>query len=436
LKALKVIYCNLLNSESDTKAHYTENVAIGISGSHIKFIVPKKEVPKLPIDTETYDYSQMIALPAFFDMHFHWVQDDVREMPKDNLLDWLKNYTWPTEANFAKKKYSSDKAQSFAKKMLQLGTMGGGCFSSIHAHAVDDALKYFKGEFIVGNVLMTMNSPDYLTQTPRQALDSVKKLSAKYKERYALTPRFAPTTHPHVMNEAAMIARLNKSFTQSHLAETKEEIDYVLELFHKLPGFEKVKTYTEIYERCGILGPQTIMGHGIYLDETELKMLAKTKTHLAHCPSSNAPISQKGLGSGLFDFEKTEKAKISWALASDIGAGPHLSMIDVMNSFVVQNKKKNNGATWTKALYRSTLKGAEILQCGQTHGSLHAKKMANLIFVEKPQAKTQDVEDLLSHIFFVPQNRREECDLKLLKVFFQGSLVGQSASAALLHTPN
>jgi guanine deaminase len=423
LKALKVIYCNVLNCESDTRAYYLENVAIGISGDLIKFIVPKKETPKLPKDTVIHDFSKMIAMPAFFDMHFHWVQDDVREMAKDNLLDWLKHYTWPNEAKFSQKKYSSEKSQAFAKKMLELGTMGGGCFSSIHTHAVEDALKYFKGEFVVGNVLMTMNSPDYLTQSPREAIDSVKKLATKYKERYAMTPRFAPTTHPHVMNEAAIIARLNKSFTQSHLAETKEEIDYVLALFHKLPGFEKVKTYTEIYERCAILGPKTIMGHGIYLSDSELKMLSKTKTHLAHCPSSNAPISHKGLGSGLFDFEKAEQAKVSWALASDIGAGPYLSMVDVMNSFVHQNKKKHNGATWTKAFYRSTLKGAEILQCEKTHGTLHPKKVANIIFVEKPTAAFQDIEELLHHIFSIPETKREECDLKVINVCFQGNLV-------------
>lgn len=34
---------------------------------------------------------------------------------------------------------------------------------------------------------------------------------------------------------------------------------------------------------------------------------------------------------------KTEHHDILWALASDIGAGPFLSMFDVMRSFVKQN---------------------------------------------------------------------------------------------------
>jgi guanine deaminase len=419
---LKVIQCSVLNTESDTKAQYYEDVAIGISDKKIIFIRPAKEIAKLKVPHELIDLKKFIALPAFFDMHFHWVQDDVREMPKDNLLDWLKNYTWPTENKFKDKKFSHQGARSFAQKLLAQGTMGGGCFSSIHSHSVEDALKFFQGEFIVGNVLMTMNSPDYLTMTVKESLKSVEKLSQKYKDAYALTPRFAPTTHPHLMIDAMSIAKKNQSFVQSHLAETKQEIEYVLDLYKKIPGFEKIKSYTEIYSKCALLGPKTIMGHGIYLSEDELSLLAKSKTHLAHCPTSNAPISRRGLGSGLFDFVRAEKNKISWALASDIGAGPYLSMIDVMNSFVKQNKKKNNGATWTKALYRSTLKGAEILQKAKTHGSLNVGKAANLIFVEKPKTKLQNTEELLERIFSVPETRREECELKIFHVCYQGVL--------------
>ena len=102
------------------------------------------------------------------------------------------------------------------------------------------------------------------------------------------------------------------------------------------------------------------MGHGIHLSSSELSMLKKTKTAIAHCPTSNAPISKKGLGSGLFDLKTISKNKIRWALGSDIGAGPYLSMVDVMNSFVSQHKKQGL-ANYTRAFYRATLAGEEII---------------------------------------------------------------------------
>ena len=72
-------------------------------------------------------------LPPFYDTHFHWVQDDVRDMPKASLLEWLEKYTFPEEARYADPEYAEAKAQFFWKRILATGTAGGLCYSSIHA---------------------------------------------------------------------------------------------------------------------------------------------------------------------------------------------------------------------------------------------------------------------------------------------------------------
>ena len=64
-----------------------------------------------------------------------------------------------------------------------------------------------------------------LSQTKEQAVALVKKLSAKYKSKYALTPRFAIATDPETMKETSKLAKKEKCFMQSHLCETKNEID-------------------------------------------------------------------------------------------------------------------------------------------------------------------------------------------------------------------
>lgn len=369
------------------------------------------------------DYSDYLLLPGFYDMHFHWVQDDVRLMPKDSLLTWLSTYTWPYESKFKSKRYTKQRVKRFAQELASVGTLGGACYSSLHGHTVDEALDHFVGDFIVGNVLMTMNSPTYLLQTKKNALEIIREKAKKFKSRYAMTPRFAPTTHPEVMKEGAKIARKNHSFIQTHLSETPQEIDYVLSMYRELPGFEDVTSYTEIYQRCDILGAQTIMGHGIHLSPKELTLLKKTKTKIAHCPTSNAPVKQGGLGSGLFDFIKTEKAKIDWALASDIGGGPFLSMFDVMRSFVAQNKK-NQQATYQKALYRSTLAGAKMLGLEQTSGSLDKEKFANFIAVESPKKKKgESAETVLEQLIKTcAKNRAGYSDLVEM-TYFKGELI-------------
>ena len=373
----------------------------------------------------TTAFDDGVILPAFFDMHFHWVQDDVRAMPKDSLLQWLDLYTFPTETKFADAGYAKQKARDFFHKLMRAGTLGGACYSSIHEHALDAAMNEVTGDFVIGNVLMNENSPEALTQTPKESLALTKRLIKKYGRRFVFTPRFAISTDPKVMKEGSKLADQAKCFKQSHLSETPGEIDFVLELYRQKKGFEKVANYTEIYAKTGMLGKRSLMGHGIHLSKSELELLHKTKTAIIHCPTSNAAIEEKGLGSGLFDFKKIEKANVRWALGSDIGGGPFLSMFDVMRSYVDQNlRAKVKGATYIKALYRATLAGAELLELEKKTGNLNPKKQPNFIVVAHPSEETpKTAEALLESLVTIHANEREQYDSMVDFVCYQGRVL-------------
>lgn len=429
---LNFYIATILNPQSDDKCDYFPNGLLITEKNgktvKIKDILPlekgvKKYGPKMTAKNTT-DFGQSVIMPGFFDMHFHWVQDDVREMPKDSLLGWLEKYTFPAEMKFKDKKYAKTKAEGFFKKLTQHGTIGGACYSSIHEHAINAAMKSAKGHFVIGNVLMNMNSPEELTQTEEESLSLTKRLINKHGKRHCFTPRFAITTTPKVMKEGSKLADKAGCFKQTHLSETPQEIDFVLSIYRKLPGFEKVKSYTEIYEKTGMLGKRSLMGHGIHLSPKELATLSKTQTSVIHCPTSNAPWKELGLGSGLFDFKKVEKAKVKWALGSDIGGGPFLSMFDVMRSFVDQNsKKKVKGATFVKALYRSTLAGAEIMGLGKVSGNLNKGKEASFIVVPFDAKKASpDAESLLKHLIEPHKKQRNKYADLVKQVYLNGQL--------------
>lgn len=429
---IKIYLCSFLNPISDTKCEFVRVGAIAIKNKNFFAKGDAYEILKKfeNQNIQIINIADKLIMPTFFDMHFHWVQDDVRLMPKDSLLEWLSKFTWPYEEKFKSIDYTKKKVVRFSKELLAVGTLGGACYASIHSHTVEMAIDQFKGDFVIGNVLMTMNSPKYLIQTEKNAIDTVKKLSAKYKSKYALTPRFAPTTSPVVMKATAKIAKKNKSFIQTHLSETENEISYVKSIYKNIKGFEKTKSYTDIYNKCGILSPKTIMGHGIYLSKEELLLLKKTKTSIAHCPTSNAPIKEKGLGSGLFNFKLIEKNKIQWALGSDIGGGPYLSMFDVMRSFVLQNKmKKVTGASFIKALYRATLAGAKILNVEKSNGNLEKNKWANFIVVTAPKRKTgESAEDILQSLVTPLKKDRTASGNLVEMTFYNGEKVYSRSS--------
>ncbi len=430
---LNFFIATLLNPQNDQRCDYYAHGLLVTEGrgaaSRIKDILPLENGIKKygPIMTKanTKDFGHSVIMPGFFDMHFHWVQDDVREMPKDSLLEWLEKYTFPAEMKFKNKTYALKKAKDFFSKLTKHGTVGGACYSSIHEHAVDAAIKKAQGHFVIGNVIMNMNSPKDLTQTEVASLELTERLIKKHGKKHCFTPRFAITTTPKVMKKGSQMADKAGCFKQTHLSETPQEIEFVLSLYKKIPGFEKVSSYTEIYEKTGMLGKRSLMGHGIHLSPKELSTLNRTKTSIIHCPTSNAPIREKGLGSGLFNFKKVEKAEVRWALGSDIGGGPFLSMFDVMRSFVVQNTKAGiSGGTFVKALYRSTLAGAEIMGIHKASGNLNKGKEATFIVVPLPGHKMPlDSEDLLKRLVGAHKNKREEYSELVSEVYLQGQRI-------------
>lgn len=419
----------ILNPLNDKKCEFYPSGVLVIKGkgetSKVLEILPSdkaaRKYGKHMNESNLKKFSGSVIVPGFYDMHFHWVQDDVRQMPKDSLLQWLEKYTFPTEMKFARKSFASKKAKGFFKKLSSVGTLGGACYSSIHEHAVEEAMKHVKGDFLIGNVLMNMNSPQKLTQQEEEAIGLTRRLIKKFGKRYVFTPRFAISTSPKVMKEGSKLADKAGCFKQSHLSETPNEIDFVLSLYRQIPGFEDVKSYTEIYQRTGMLGSRSLMGHGIHLSDSELKILHKTKTVLVHCPTSNAPIKQHGLGSGLFDFRKIEKAKIRWALGSDIGGGPFLSMLDVMQSFVEQNHKKGiQEATYVKALYRATLAGADILGIGKKAGNFSKGKEANFVVIPLQGKIPASAEEVLKQLISPNRRRRINYESMVEYVCYRG----------------
>jgi guanine deaminase len=173
-----------------------------------------------------------------------------------------------------------------------------------------------------------------------------------------------------------------------------------------------------------MLGKRSLMGHGIHLSPKELGILKKTQTTIVHCPTSNAPLKEQGLGSGLFDFKKVERSGVKWALGSDIGGGPFLSMFDVMRSFVDQNKRKKiAGASYTKALYRSTLAGAEIMGLGKKSGNLNKGKEASFIVVPLPDLKMPTDPEILLQKLIEPHKKQRNKYAEIVKeVYLNGRL--------------
>ncbi len=355
-------------------------------------------------------------LPPFSDIHFHWVQDRVSSMAKGRLLDWLENFVFPEEQKFSDVSFTRQRALEFSEKLFRCGTLSGAVYSSIHSSTFKIAQECFRGHFLIGNVVMTHNSPQELTQSKYEIFDELKEFLENPK--YALTPRFALSCDAETLLGLRELVSPER-FVQTHLSETKREIQETLSLYRKWPEFCDADSYLEIYQRAGLIQKRCILGHCIHLTSQEWKILADTQAAIAHCPTSNAPQEEHGLGSGLFELERARREGVSWALASDIGAGPYLSMLDVMQSFLSQHRSAGRFVSAKEALYRATVAGAHILEAYQLTGF----KPGNLAsFTVFPSINSTDAEECLEQLLAHSRDKfndlsRAVCHAGRLEVF-------------------
>ncbi len=116
---------------------------------------------------------------------------------------------------------------------------------------------------------------------------------------------------------AGELAKKTGWLVQTHLAETVRECERVAELF----GGE---SYALVYEKAGLLGPRSVLGHGIWLGDEDHSRLRSAGAVIAHCPTAN-----RFLEAGEMDRARALAAGVRVSLGSDVAGGPDRSMVRV-----------------------------------------------------------------------------------------------------------
>lgn len=264
-----------------------------------------------------------LMIPGMIDSHVHLPQVEMIASYGKQLLDWLNDYTFPTEKKFADEEYCYRQAHFFLKQLLANGTTTASVFATIHPASVDaffDSAKSVNARMICGKVMMDRNCPDYLQDTAESSYRESKQLIEKWhgngRAMYAITPRFAPTSTPEQLKNAGQLAKeYPGTFVQTHLSENLNEIAWIKQLF------PQHRDYLDVYQSYGLVRDRSLFGHGIHLNDREYQALSTSGATICFCPSSNL-----FLGSGLFNYNKMKEYEIPVTIASDVGAGTSLSL--------------------------------------------------------------------------------------------------------------
>ena len=346
-------------------------------------------------EEERLDFSGKIILPGLIDLHAHVPQYYQRGRIGKTLLDWLSKYIFPAEIQFKNPRIASNIARRFFKEMLSNGTTTAVLYSSSHRESTNIVFEEAERLGIrafIGMVLMDRNGPPELLKDIKKAIKDMEFIANKWHKKfdrlfYIVTPRFAVSCSMKLMKEAANFARKNGFYIQTHLSEQKSEIKTVRELF---PDYN---SYTDVYDKAGLLTSKTIVAHAIHLSDDERKILKERGTSIAHCPSSNF-----FLRSGVMNLKKAEEYGIKVGFGSDIGAGPFINMFQVSHIAYYANPIHP-----IKAFYYLTLGAAKILGLDEKIGNFEKGKEADIVVLEPPLSRSnkENIEDLLSSLIFL-----------------------------------
>ncbi len=253
---------------------------------------------------EVIDGRHMLCYPGLVNTHHHLYQVFSRNLAKVQnmeLFDWLKTLyeIW--------KNLDSDVIRySSLTGMGEL--MKNGCTTCFDhhyvfpAHAGDLVGTQFAAADELGIRMYCSRGsmdlskkdgglpPDTVVQTVDEIMRDSAAVIEKYHDpaygsmhRVALAPCSPFSVTADLLRESAILARQYGVRLHTHLCETIDEENFMLEREGCRP--------LEYMERLGWTGSDVWYAHGIHFNEEELRVLAKTGTGVAHCPISNMKLS-------------------------------------------------------------------------------------------------------------------------------------------------
>jgi len=178
---------------------------------------------------------------------------------------------------------------------------------------------------------------------------------------------------PDLFKDVAHKTREKNTHMTMHLGEVVDDVRYVKEHFNtNLTGFAR---------RHELLGPEMVFAHGIHFEDAELKVLAETKSNIAHCPASNTKLA-----SGFAKVPQMLEIGVPVSLGCDGGPSNNTyDMIREMRLAALIHKAVSKNPLVVSAedvIEMATLGGAVAMGIDDKVGSLEPGKFADIILID------------------------------------------------------
>lgn len=347
----------------------------------------------LPVSAdETIDGTGMLCYPGLINTHHHLYQQFSRNLPQVQnmeLFDWLKTLyeIW----------------KNLDSEVIRLSSLTGmgelmknGCTTCFDHHYVfpagtgDLIGTQFEAASELGIRMQCSRGsmdlsvkdgglpPDSVVQTVDEIMKDSMHLIETYHDpsfnsmrQLALAPCSPFSVSPELLRQSAILARQYGVRLHTHLCETKDEENYMLEREGMRP--------LAFMETLGWVGNDVWYAHGIHFNDDELKLLAATGTGVCHCPISNMKLS-----SGIARIPEMLRLNVPVGLGVDGSASNDGSNLleELRVAYLLHRLNSSKAAPSGYDMLKVATRGSARLLGRSDIGSLEIGKCCDLFMID------------------------------------------------------
>ena len=351
-----------------------KNVALG--GEPTDVFIAKNYIDKIEknigINADIYiDGSEKALIPGFINGHNHAAMTLFRGFGDDIALEkWLAEKIWPNEAKMTEEDvYWGTKLACL--EMIKSGTT---CFNDMYWHpfGTSAAVKEMGIRSIVSGVIFD-HFDNEAAELSKTKINDLFENQQNYGNRvkFALGPHAIYTVSKSLLKWVHEFSFANDILIHLHIAETQTECENSVKNF----GLSPVKYLNKI----GLLSPNLVLAHCLWVDNEEIKMLADNNVKIIHNPNSNMKLA-----SGInFKYCEMRDAGITVGIGTDgCASSNNLDMVEAMKSASLISKGWRLdpiAMTAEEAFNCATKNGAEIFKINS--GEIKVGNLADLCLV-------------------------------------------------------
>ncbi len=359
----------------DAQRAIIEDGAVAVRGDAIVAVGPRVEIEARYEAPKTIDARGSLVMPGLVNGHAHAAMSLFRGLADDlSLDDWLRRHIFPAEARNVTEDFVA-----WGTRLGVLEMLRGGITTYADMYYFEDAVARVTKEAgmrgVLGETIIDFPAPD--NKTLAQAFAYVQNYLDHWKGDPLIVAAVAPhsifTCSEKTLQDSASLARRNGAPILIHIAEAPFE----LEQSRAKHGVSPVA----YLERIGLLGPDVVGAHCVWVDQADIRTLAHFNVGCIHNPSSNMKTA-----AGVMPVIEMLAAGEPIGLATDGAASNNdLDLFEEMDLAAKLQKITHGDPRALPAeqvVEMATITGARALHIEKQIGSLEPGKKADMIVVD------------------------------------------------------